>query len=105
MITFTARVKMVQGKEEEAMAAAETMVEAVQQEEPGALAYICHRSEETPQELVFFEVYADEVAAEVHGKTPHFTQFKKHFGTLFDAEFGAKIEYLDRLAGVIRVEE
>ncbi len=105
MITFTARVKMIAGKEIEAMAAAKKMVEMVEQEEPGALAYICHQSEDNAQELVFYEAYADEVAAEVHSKTPHFTQFKSHFGTLFDTASGARIEYLDRIAGFSRNED
>lgn len=105
MITFTARVKMIQGKEEDALDVAKKLVESVQKEEPGALAYICHQCEENPQELLFFEVYADEVAAEVHGKTPHFNAFKKQFGKVFDADFGAKIEYLERVEGFFRDED
>jgi len=102
MITFIARLRVNPGREEAAAARVQAMVAAVQDQEPGALIYIGHYSEAEDREMVFFEVYADEAAAEAHEKTPHFAELLADFGDVFDAEFGVKIEYLDRVAGVVR---
>jgi len=102
MITFTARLRIMPGKEEAALARARAMVQSVRDKEPGVLAYIGHQSQDHPQELVFYEVYADQAARDAHDKTPHFAELIKELGTVFDADYGAKIEMLDRIDGVVR---
>lgn len=100
MIVIIARLKMKEGKEEEAMALARSLVQGVQAEESGALAYVCHRSNEEPSELVFFETYTDEDALKAHRKTPHMAVMNKAFAELFDPP--VKIERLERVEGFFR---
>ncbi len=103
MLTGIWRGRMQAGKEEEAIEVLRNMVEAVQANEPGALAYICHRSQDDPSEIVLFEIYADDAAVQAHGQTPHWGEFLAIFADLFDAST-AKIERLDRLGGFVRPE-
>jgi len=102
MITFIARLRIRPGKREEAITRVHAMFEGVQKEEPGALIYLGHTSQTDPDTLVFFEVYRDEKAAEIHEQTTHFQQLVRDFGDVLDAEFGVQLEYLDRLGGVVR---
>jgi (4S)-4-hydroxy-5-phosphonooxypentane-2,3-dione isomerase len=103
MVTFTARLKALPGKEAEAAEKLREMVASVDANEPGALAYICHQVAGCPGEFFFYEVYADEAAKDAHMKTAHFGKLSALFGNVLDAEFGAKVEDLDRVAAVIRV--
>lgn len=102
MITFIARLRVRSGKRDEAMARVQAMFDGVEKEEPGALIYLGHTLQADPDTLVFFEVYADEKAADLHEQTTHFQQLVRDFGDVFDADFGVQLEYLDRLGGVIR---
>jgi len=102
MITFTARVKALPGKEAEAAERMKEMVDAVKANEPGALAYICHAAPGKPGEFLFYEIYADEPARKQHAATPHFKQFISLMGTVLDAEYGAHAEDLERIAGFWR---
>jgi quinol monooxygenase YgiN len=73
----------------------------VQEQEPGALAYLCHRSQDDPSEIVFFEMYADDDAFQAHGQTPHMGEMRASFSELFDLS-QVKIERLDQIAGFAR---
>ncbi|MCH8160590.1 MAG: antibiotic biosynthesis monooxygenase [Chloroflexi bacterium] len=101
MVTIIARMKIREGKEEEALAKVTAMAEAVQANEPGALAYIVHRNQEDPSEIVFFELYADDAAFESHGQTAHMGAMRENFVEIFDPA-SLKIERLDRIAGEVR---
>jgi quinol monooxygenase YgiN len=101
MITFTARLKAMAGKEKEAEEGFKAMAAAVAAEEPGALAYICHGTANAG-EYLFFEVYADQAAKDTHMATPHFKKLMALMGPVLDASCGAKIEDLDRVAGFAR---
>ncbi len=101
MVTIIARMKIREGKEEEALAKVTAMAEAVQANEPGALAYIVHRNQEDLSEIVFFELYADDAAFESHMQTAHMGAMRESFVEIFDpASF--KSERLDRIAGEVR---
>ncbi len=101
MVTIIFRVKIKDGKEEEALEKVTTMAEAVQANEPGALAYTIHRNQEDPSEIVFFERYADDAALESHGQTAHMGAIRENFAQIFDTA-SIKIERLDRIAGEVR---
>ena len=101
MVTIIARMKIREGKEEEALAKVTAMAEAVQANEPGALAYIVHRNQEDPSEIIFFELYADDAAFESHGQTAHMGTMRENFVEIFDPA-SVKIERLDRIAGEVR---
>src|SRR5262245_1173358 len=61
-ITQLAKFKLNMEKEADALQALKELCAAVEQNEPGVLAYICHRSNKNPDELVFFEVYKNDEA-------------------------------------------
>ena len=101
MITIIARFKVQAGKEEKALEQLRKMVSSVQAQEAGALAYLCHRSQDDPSEIVFFEMYADDAAFQAHGQTAHMGELRASFGELFDLS-QVKIERLDQIAGFAR---
>lgn len=103
METIIARFKVQPGKEEEALHGLKQMAESVQAEEPGALSYLIHRSQNDPSEIVFFEVYADGDAFAAHTQTAHMNKMRASFGELFDVS-EVKIERLDRVGGFARPE-
>jgi len=103
MITIIARFKMQAGKEEEALQSTRKMAEAVQANEPGALAYFAHRSQEDPLEIMFFEVYAGDDAFQAHAQTPHMAEMRSAFPQLFDVS-QVKVERWERVGGFARPE-
>jgi quinol monooxygenase YgiN len=101
MIAIIARMKMQAGKEDEALDVVRTMADAVEANEPKALAYVCHRNQKDPAEIIFFEVYADDEAFATHNQTPHMGVMRSKFAELFDTStFG--IERLERVGGFLR---
>ena len=103
MLTRIFRARIQAAKEEEALQDLRTLVEGVQANEPGALAYIFHRSQDDPSEIVFFEIYTDDAAFQAHRQTPHMAEHGSSFADLFDAP-KTKIEQLERLSGFVRPE-
>lgn len=101
MITVLYRVKMKPGKEDEALAAFRGMVEKAEAKEPGTVAYVLHRLQDDPSELVFYEVYADDEAFKNHMGTEHMKAMRGAFGDLFDTTT-VKMERLERVAGFAR---
>lgn len=101
MTTLIFRVKMKEGKEEEALARIRAMCAAVEANEPDTLAYIFHRSQEDPSQAVLFESYTNADALQAHMQTPHMAELRSAFDELFDtSQVGA--ERLDRVAGFAR---
>jgi quinol monooxygenase YgiN len=100
MITQLAKFKLNMDKEADALQALTDLCAAVEKDEPGVLAYICHRSVKNPDELVFFEVYKDEEALEAHGKTPHMGKMRMAFATLFRPPL--EVTRLERVGGFAR---
>ena len=100
MITQVAKFKLNMDKEDEGLHALKELCAAVEQNEPGVLAYICHRSSKNPDQLLFFEVYKDEEAMKAHGKTPHMGKLRAAFATLFRGPL--EVTRLDRVGGFTR---
>jgi quinol monooxygenase YgiN len=101
MIVILARFRMKDGKENEALEAARTMGQAVQDAEPGCLAYVCHRSQAEPSELVWYEVYEDPAALTAHAGSEHMQAFRQRLPDVVDVT-QIKIETLERLEGFVR---
>ncbi len=99
-ITQIARFKLNLDKEEEAIEALKELCAAVEDNEPGVLAYICHRSAEKPEELVFFEIYENPEAIRAHGQTPHLGKLRSVFASLFLPPL--EITRLNRVGGFAR---
>ncbi len=100
VITQIAKFKLNMEKETEALQALKDLCAAVEKNEPGVLAYICHRSTKKPDELVFFEVYKDPQSLAAHAKTPHFAKLRNGFATYF--KLPLEVTRLDRIAGFTR---
>lgn len=101
MNTIIARIKIKDGKEEQALAALKKMAEGVEANEPGTLAYVIHQSKDDPSEVVFFELYKDDEASKTHREGDSMKAFQSGFADIFDVS-QVKIEQLDRVAGVVR---
>jgi len=48
---------------------------AIRHREPGTLVYACHRVEGQPRQRVFYELYRDRAAFEVHEQQEHVQRF------------------------------
>ena len=101
MVTLLFRMRIQDGKEEDALAQLQKMATAVGQNEPGALAYVFHRLREDPMTVVLYESYKDDEAFQAHMKTPHMAEFQSSISGLFDTS-EMRVERLDRVASVVR---
>lgn len=99
-ITQIAKFKLNMEKEAEGIAALKELCAEVEKNEPGVLAYVCHRSVKNPDEIVFFEVYKDEDAMKEHGKTAHMGKLRGAFLTMFKPPL--EVIRLDRIGGFTR---
>lgn len=101
MITIIARIKVKPGNEAEADKAASEMAAAVEANEPGAVAYLVHRSQRDPTDITVFEVYEDTEAFAAHGQTAHMAALQGKLAQVADLT-AIKIERLERFAGFVR---
>lgn len=100
-ITQTAKFSLDPAREAEAVAALSELVAAVEANEPGVLAYICHRPVDAPGSVFFFEIYRDAAALEGHGKQPHLAKLGQAFGSgLFSGP--VEVVKMGRVAGFSR---
>ena len=99
-ITQTATFGADTERTEEVAAALTELVDAVEANEPGVLAYICHFTEDKSK-VVFFEIYADQEALTVHGQQPHLAKMREHFGAGL-LKPPVEIVKLDRIRGFQR---
>ena len=106
ILTQTAAFRIDPAREAEAVAALTELAKAVEEKEPGVLAYIPHRVASDPTQIVFFEVYADETAMKTHGAQPHLAKLGEMFrGGVFKPYAEGKpveIVKLDRIGGFCR---
>jgi len=100
MITQIAKLKLQEGKADDAVPLLEELCAAVEENEPGVLAYICHRGQKDSNEVVFFEIYKDADALKAHGGTPHLRKLFQAYTMLFEGR--PEIIKLDRVGGFAR---
>lgn len=101
MHTTVAQFTILPGKEAEAEAAIKKVVEGVDKNEPGALAYFWHRNKKDPMQILVFEIWKDDDAVEAHRGTPYLTEFQSLFGTVFD-QASVKLTRYERIAAITR---
>jgi len=100
-ITQVVKFRLNPDKADEAEAALKTLTKAVEDNEPGVLAYIAYRSDADPEEVVFFEVYKDEETLKAHGAQPHLGEMRKVFGAgVFKPPLD--IQKLNKVGGFMR---
>ncbi len=74
MIVLTAKYHLQSGKGPEVDAALKRMAPLVKEHEPGCTLYQASRSQQNPDLLLLYEIYADEAALQAHRETPHFKE-------------------------------
>lgn len=75
----TAELGFDPAKKDEVVTLLKTLTKAVEENEPGVLAYIAHLTEETESKVFFYEVYKDAATLAAHGTTPHLGEMRKAF--------------------------
>ncbi|MFO1395480.1 MAG: putative quinol monooxygenase [Burkholderiales bacterium] len=75
--TVIAKLKAAPGKADALAQLLREQAAVVRREEPGCLAYIPHRDVADPETFVFYEVYRDEAAFELHRASPHLAAFRE----------------------------
>jgi len=83
-ITVIAKLKTKAGSEKQFEEAARKMIETMRATEPGALQYVLHRAKSAANEFTYYEVYSDQAAFDLHGKTDHMKAFGGAIGALLD---------------------
>ncbi len=101
MQTVTLTFTILPGKQAEAEAAIKKVVEGVDKNEPGAVAYFWHRAIKDPSQVLVFEIWRDDAAVEAHRGTPYLAEFQSLFGTVFDPA-SVKITRYERIAAITR---
>lgn len=64
--------------------------------EPGTLVYACHMVEGAPSQRIFYELYRDRAAFDVHEEQPHVRQFLTARETLLD---GVEVDFMSLADG------
>ena len=75
--TVVAKVRAAKGKGDALAALLSEQCAAVRKGEPGCLVYRLHRSTKDPELFLFYEVYRDEAAFDVHRKAPHLAAYRE----------------------------
>lgn len=86
MLTIVAKMKIKAGREGEAEAALQNMIEYVRRDEPGTLRYALHRSVGDATHLLMYEQYADQAAVDTHGTSDRIQQLFATLGPLLDGQ-------------------
>lgn len=97
----TAEIGLNPEKKDDALAALTELVAAVEANEPGVLAYICHVTQEDEPKIFFYEIYKDDAALASHSQQPHMAKIR---GSLQSGalKMPLKVVKLDRVAGFHR---
>ena len=100
LITLIATLQINEGKRDEAIKFLAALTSAVEKNEPGTLAYAAHTFKEEPNKVIFFEIYDGPEGQKKHNPGAYAATLGVSGAGLFAG--GAKIEFLDRVAGYIR---
>ncbi|MDD3269011.1 MAG: putative quinol monooxygenase [Syntrophomonadaceae bacterium] len=99
MIVLTAAFKAKTGKEEELKQTLSAMIPEVQNEQ-GTMMYILNRSTNDKGQFLFYEVYKNDEALELHNSTPYFQALLRNIDGLLDEQ--PKIEFYEDIASISR---
>lgn len=100
MISQIVKFKINMDNEDGAIKALKDLAKGVEENEPGVLAYIAHRSKNDPSEVVFFEVYSNAEAVQAHNGTPHMIAMRQNFMQNFQPPLD--VQPLERVSGFTR---
>ncbi|MEV4611678.1 antibiotic biosynthesis monooxygenase [Kitasatospora sp. NPDC049258] len=93
VVRFTARDESAARAFDDLAAAA---LEGIKAYEPGTLVYVNHRVPDEPRVRVFYELYADRAAFDLHEEQPHVKHFLAERGQYLES---FEVTFLDEAAG------
>ena len=76
VLTVVARLRAAENKGDALAALLAEQAAVVRGAEPGCLVYRVHRSTGDPDIFLFYEMYADDAAFDVHRSAPHLADFR-----------------------------
>jgi quinol monooxygenase YgiN len=97
MVALIAKMKIKEGKMEEAIELFRGLVPKVGEEE-GTVAYAVCRDKANPDLLVVIERYRDREAIQAHSSTPHFKEFSAALIPLLDGKM--ELSVLDEILSI-----
>ena len=100
LVSQIVKFKINMENEDGAIKALQELTKGVEDNEPGVLTYIAHRSKNDPSEVVFFEIYKDEQAVQAHNGTPHMNAMRAGFMENFQPPLD--VQPLERVSGFAR---
>jgi autoinducer 2-degrading protein len=77
VLTVVARIRAAKGKADALAALLAEQAAVVRREERGCLVYRAHRSTKDPELFLFYEMYADDAAFDLHRKAPHLAAYRE----------------------------
>ena len=77
VLTVVAKIRAAKGNSDALAALLVEQAAVVRREEPGCLVYRLHRSTKDPALFLFYEMYADDAAFELHQKAPHLAAYRE----------------------------
>lgn len=77
VLTVIAKIRAAKGKGDALAALLSEQVRAVLEAEPGCLVYRAHRSTHDPELFLFYEMYADDAAFDLHRNAPHLAAYRQ----------------------------
>ena len=97
-VPLIATLEIAKGKRQQAIEYLTALCNAVEKNEPGTLVYAAHTFKETPDRVIFFEVYADAEALKKHDPGAY------ELGVSGEGLFAGppKIDFLERFTGYLR---
>ena len=77
VLTVVARIRAAKGNADALAALLAEQAAVVRREEPGCLVYRVHRSTNDPELFLFYEMYVDDAAFDLHRKAPHLAAYRE----------------------------
>jgi quinol monooxygenase YgiN len=75
-LVVVAKIRAAKGKGDALAALLSEQVAVVRKAEPGCLVYRLHRSSKDADLFLFYEVYEDDAALELHREAPHLAAYR-----------------------------
>ena len=77
VLTVVARIRAAKGRGDALAALLSEQAAVVLKAEPGCLVYRAHRSITDPDLFLFYEMYADDAAFDLHRSAPHLATYRQ----------------------------
>jgi quinol monooxygenase YgiN len=76
VLTVVAKIRAAKDKGDALAALLSEQAAVVRNAEPGCLVYRVHRSTKEPELFLFYEMYVDDAAFDLHRKAPHLAAYR-----------------------------